>query len=203
MANEHTENRVEGPRLRSDAVANRERVLAAAAIAVRRDGEMVPMAVIAANAGVGVGTLYRHYPSREHLLYALVLRSFDLVVRHARAAASSRESAPTALTRFFEDTINARDELVLPMHGGPVNNDERIVELREQVRDLLQQVLRRGHKEGTIRRDVTAIDIIVAGAMLAQPLPHTSNWDDVARRHSRIYVAGLAATPEQPSPNLD
>jgi AcrR family transcriptional regulator len=183
MADEHTESGVGGRRLRSDAAANRERVLAAAA--------------------VGVGTLYRHYPSREHLLDALVLRSFRLVVRHARAAAGSRESAPTALTGFFEDTISARDELVLPMHGGPVNNSQPIVELREQVRDLLQQILCRGYEEGTIRQDVTATDIIVAGAMLAQPLPHTSNWGDVARRHARIYVAGLAAIADTPSPELD
>jgi len=66
--------------LRSDAVANRERVLAAAAIAVRRDGEKVPMATIADKAGVGIGTLYRHYPSRPALLAALSRRSYGLVL---------------------------------------------------------------------------------------------------------------------------
>ena len=47
-------------RLRSDAAANRDSILAAATIAVRRDGERVPMATIAEEAGVGIGTLYRH-----------------------------------------------------------------------------------------------------------------------------------------------
>ena len=55
-------------RLRSDAAANRERIVAAATIAVRRDGEKVPMATIADEAGVGIGTLYRHYPTRPALL---------------------------------------------------------------------------------------------------------------------------------------
>ncbi len=81
-------------RLRSDAAANRERILAAATIAVRRDGEKVPMATIADDAGVGIGTLYRHYPTRPALLAALTLRSFKLVLQHARAAALSDEPPP-------------------------------------------------------------------------------------------------------------
>ena len=84
-------------RMRSDAAANRERILAAATIAVRRDGEKVPMATIADEAGVGIGTLYRHYPTRPALLAALTIRSFHLVLEHARAAALSDEPAPTAL----------------------------------------------------------------------------------------------------------
>ena len=81
-------------RLRSDAAANRERILAAATIAVRRDGEKVPMATIAEEAGVGIGTVYRHYPTRPALLAALTLRSFHLVLERARTAAQSDEPAP-------------------------------------------------------------------------------------------------------------
>ena len=54
--------------LRSDAAANRDRLLAAATVAVKRDGEKVPMATVAAQAGVGVGTVYGHYPTREALV---------------------------------------------------------------------------------------------------------------------------------------
>ena len=52
-------------RVRSDAQANRERVLAAAVTAVLREGRQVPMGTIAADAGVGIGTLYRRYPNRK------------------------------------------------------------------------------------------------------------------------------------------
>jgi AcrR family transcriptional regulator len=58
----------DGRALRSDALANQERVLAAAVTAVLREGQQVPMAIIAAEAGVGIGTLYRRYPNREALL---------------------------------------------------------------------------------------------------------------------------------------
>jgi AcrR family transcriptional regulator len=184
--------------LRSDAAANRECLLAAAAIAYRRDGERVPMATIAEYAGVGVGTLYRHYPTRQALLAALVTRSFRLVLGHARAAADSDQSAREALAHFFEQTIAARDDLILPLHGGPVIPDEQVAALRTEVRQLLEQVLARGRRDGTIRADVTAGDIIITGAMLAQPLPHAIDWDELAGRQARIYVAGLATTTDAP-----
>jgi AcrR family transcriptional regulator len=194
MSKAPTHARTDARRLRSDAAANRERILAAATIAVRRDGETVPMATIADEAGVGIGTLYRHYPTRPALLAALTLRSFQLVLQHARAAAVSDEPAPAALEQFFERTITARNELILPLHGGPVIHDGRIVALQTEIRNLLEQVLARGRRDGTIRPDATPIDVILTGAMLAQPLPHTADWDQLARRQARIFVAGLAAS---------
>jgi AcrR family transcriptional regulator len=181
-------------RPRSDAAANRERILAAATIAVRRDGERVPMATIADEAGVGIGTLYRHYPTRTDLLAALTLRSFHLVLDHARAAAMSDEPAPAALAQFFERTIAARNEFVLPPHGGPVIHDEKIVALQTEIRNQLEQVLARGRRDRTIRPDATPNDVIITGAMLAQPLPHALDWDQLARRQARLFVAGLAPT---------
>jgi AcrR family transcriptional regulator len=193
MSEAPTRARRDARRLRSDAAANRERILAAAMIAVRRDGERVPMATIADEAGVGVGTLYRHYPTRPALLAALTLRSFNLVLDHARDAALSDEPAPAALAQFFEQTIAARNELILPLHGGPLIHDEKIVALRAEIRNLLGRVLARGRRDRTIRPDATPIDIIITGAMLAQPLPHAADWDQLARRQARIFVAGLAA----------
>lgn len=181
-------------RMRSDAAANRERILAAATIAVSRDGEKVPMATIADEAGVGIGTLYRHYPTRPALLAALTIRSFHLVLEHARAAALSDEPAPAALTQFLEQTIAARDQFVLPLHGGPVIHNKGIVALQNEIRNLLEQILARGRRDRTIRPDITAGDIIMTGAMLAQPLPHAADWDQLARRQARIFVAGLTTT---------
>jgi AcrR family transcriptional regulator len=186
--------------LRSDAAANRERVLSAAAIAIRNEGEKVPMASIADRAGVGIGTLYRHYPTRPALLAAVSLRSYRLVLDHARAAAGSDEPAPTVIAQFFEQTIAARDDLILPLHGGPVSLDEQTLALRAEISDLLEQVLAGGRHDETIRPDVSAIDIIITGAMLAQPLPNAADWDQLARRQAAIYVAGLASTPGTPLP---
>jgi AcrR family transcriptional regulator len=179
--------------LRRDAAANRDRVLAAAAAAIRREGTGVPIATIAADAGVGVGTLYRRYPSREDLLAALTIRSFRLVLDAAQRAAACTESGIDALRCFIEQTIEHGPELVLPMHGGPVPLDEDTVGLRSEVHATIEKVLRRGRQDGTIRADVTAFDIIIFGALLAQPLPHVPDWRSVARRQASIYFDGLAS----------
>jgi AcrR family transcriptional regulator len=186
--------------LRSDAAANRERVLAAAAAAVRRDGERVPMATIADEAGVGIGTVYRHYPTRAALLAALSLRSYDLVLDHARTAADADGPAIDAVARFLEQTIAGRDDLILPLHGGPVSVDARTLALQAEIRNLLEQVLARGRRDGSIRADATATDIIITGAMLAQPLAHVADWDRLAQRQAEIYLAGLAPTRSSPAP---
>jgi AcrR family transcriptional regulator len=172
-------------------------VLAAAAAAIRREGAGVPIATIAADAGVGVGTLYRRYPSRADLLAALTLRSFRLVLDAAQTAADCTDSGIDALRGFIEQTIEHGPELVLPMHGGPIPLDEDTVALRSAVHATIEKVLGRGKQDGTIRADVTPFDIIIFGALLAQPLPHVPDWRSAARRQAKIYCDGLAsnATP--------
>jgi hypothetical protein len=82
-------------------------------------------------------------------------------------------------------------ELVLPLHGGPVPLDPDTVVLRAKVHDTLEAILRHGCQDSTIRPDVAAFDIIVFGALLAQPLPHVPNWKSMARRQAAIYLDGL------------
>jgi AcrR family transcriptional regulator len=153
------------------------------------------MADIAAAAGVGVGTLYRRYPTRAHLLEALSERSYAMVLEHARAAAAARGTPAAALTGFLDRTIRAGDQLVLPLHGGPVDLGEDAVAIRSAISELLERVLERGRSDGTIRADASAVDVILAGALLAQRLPHVRDWERLARRQARIFVDGLAAPP--------
>jgi AcrR family transcriptional regulator len=193
-----SEARAGHPKLRRDAAANRDRVLSAAAIAIRREGVKVPLATIASDAGVGVGTLYRSYPSRDALLSALTHRSFGLVLEAVERALETDEPAIAALGHFLEQTIDHGDQLILPMHGGPVLLDEHTVARRAEVHDAFERLLLRGRDDGTIRADVTAADIVVFGAFLAQPLPHTRGWKRVARRQARIYLDGLGGTTPMP-----
>jgi AcrR family transcriptional regulator len=186
--------------LRRDAAANRDRVLAAAATAVRREGAGVPLATIAADAGVGVGTLYRRYPSRDALLAALTHRSFRLVLDAVHRAADGDGTAIECLRGFIEQTIEHGRDLVLPIHGGPALLDQDTIALRTEVHDTLEQVLHRGRHDGTIRPDVTALDVIVFGALLAQSLPHVPDWKMVARRQAVIYFDGLGGTAARPLP---
>jgi AcrR family transcriptional regulator len=186
--------------MRSDAASNRERVLAAAAEAIAAHGEKVPMAEIAEQAGVGVGTLYRHFPTRERLFAGLTLRSLQGVLARARRAAREHMSAIDALEWFLEETIAQRDTLILPLHGAPLIPDKEILELRREIRRELERVLARGRRDGDVRADVTAEDIIIAGATLAQPLANVADWDTHARRQARVLIAGLGVTGGRPLP---
>ena len=95
-----------------------------AAAEIKARGNHVPMAEIADRAGVGIGTLYRHFPTREHLLSALTTRAFTLALRHARSADERPGPAVDAVGAFFAATIEHRDQLVLPLHGGPSDLDD-------------------------------------------------------------------------------
>jgi AcrR family transcriptional regulator len=184
-------------------MANRDRVLEAAARVVKRAGTGVALAAIAREAGVGIGTLYRHYPSREDLLAALNRRALGLVLEQARKASHTDAPAITCLGIFFEATIAHRDELVvLPLHGGPmpVSLTEEIAALRKGIRSEIEAILQSGQQDETIRGDVTPKDIIVTGALLAQPLRHYPDWVRTARRQAQISLDGLAAPGATPLP---
>lgn len=203
MAEAQTEMRPGARARRSDAVANRDRVLEAAARVVKRAGPGVALATIAREAGVGVGTLYRHYPSRDDLLAALNRRALGLVLEQACKASHTHAPAITCLSIFFEATIAHRDELVvLPLHGGPVpvSLREEIAALRKGIRSEIEAILQRGQQDETIRGDVTPQDIVITGALLAEPLSQDPDWVRTAHRQAQIYLDGLASTGVTPLP---
>ena len=178
---------------RSDAARNREALVRAATAAVHREGLKVPMAIIAADACVGVGTLYRHFPTREDLLNALTHRSFEQVLSNVQAAERDGTTASDALRRFIEAAIAQRNELVLPLHGGlPVTVPETLA-VRDQVHRAVQRIIERGRAEATISQDVTPRDVVIFGAMLAQPRQPDPEWDATCRRLLATYLNGLRA----------
>jgi AcrR family transcriptional regulator len=176
---------------RSDAARNRQSLARAATAAVHREGPRVPMATIAAEAGVGIGTLYRHFPTRKDLLSYLTHESFEQVLVNAQAAENNGTTAADALRHFIEAAISQRNELVLPLHGGPAPTWERTRVVRDQVHEVIQQIIDRGRADGTITRDVTPRDIVVFGAMLAQPRRSDPSWDATCFRLLATYLAGL------------
>ena len=182
---------------RRDALRNRERVLDAATELVRRDGEKVPIAQIAEHAGVGVGTVYRHFPTREDLLGGLVYRSFGLAVDNARAAAAHPGSALEGVRAFLLATLRDRERFVLPLHGGPAIFTPATRERQGQVRTVLRGLIERGQGAEELRADLTPEDLIVAASLLSRPLPGTGDWERLARRQIDLMISGLA--PAGPS----
>jgi len=176
---------------RKDALLNRERVLDAAVELVRSDGEMVPMAQIAERAGVGVGTVYRHFATREELLGALVHRSFGLALANAQAAAAHPGSALEGVRSFFLATLRDRERFVLPLHGGPPVFTPATREIQAEVRVVLRGLIERGQAAGELRADLTPEDLILAASLLSRPLPGTGDWDRLAHRQIDLMIHGL------------
>jgi AcrR family transcriptional regulator len=178
---------------RSDAARNHEILLRAATAAVHREGAHMPMATIAADAGVGIGTLYRHFPTRDDLLNALTHRSFEQVLSNVQAAESNGTTGSDALRRLIEAAITQRNELVMPLHGGPPATAPETLAIRDQVHRVVQRIIERGHNDGTINQDVSPRDVVVFGAMLAQPRQPDPEWDATCRRLLATYLKGLRA----------
>ena len=177
--------------LRSDAAANAERVLAAAIRTGLNEGRHVPLARIAEEAGVGVGTLYRRYPNREALLEALQIRAYGILIGIAEQALATAATGLEAVEQFLVASYAVRDELVLPMHGAPWTADAESARGRRRMRELMTEIVSRGHQDGTIRADVSAWTVVRFGAMLAQPLPSGPIEDDSAAEQRRIFLRGI------------
>jgi AcrR family transcriptional regulator len=148
--------------LRADAVRNRQLLLAAAAAAFAARGADVPLEDIARDAGVGIGTLYRHFPTREDLLDAVMKDWVDLIREAAdRAVASSQPSRELLLTWF--------DELVthICQHAGAAARliaamDNPGSPLRGKWQVLIEanaRVINRLRAEGALRGGADSADI--------------------------------------------
>ena len=148
------------PARRADATANRARIIAAARSAMAASDE-VRLNAIARQAGVGQGTLYRHFPTREHLLAEVYRQDVDELVAAAPALLAEYEPLQ-ALARWFDRVADyARVKRgVLAAVEGSVGQDLS-VRSHGPIGDALTLLLDAGQADGTIRPDVDARDVII------------------------------------------
>jgi AcrR family transcriptional regulator len=177
---------------RKDAAENTERLIAAAARAGLAEGKFVPLEQIAAAAGVGIGTLYRRYPNREALLEAMAVRAYRLILAEAEDALASGVTGHDSISRFLHQTFAHRDELVLPLHGAPMTEGTESAELRARMQQTMGAILERGHRDGSVRLDVSAGTVVRFGAMLAQPMSNVPGWPAAAAEQRAVFLRGIA-----------
>lgn len=182
------------PRLRADAMRNRERILGAARAAFVAAGTDVPLDKIARRAGVGNATLYRHFPDRTSLLYEVVLYMQDRITERCRTLLEAPLDPFDALSRALLASAEERIGALCTVVGvGLDRDDPRLVAGRERVIAAVQRLIDRAHAAGELREDVGPGDLLLAVASLTRPLPGTAchGDDDVARRHLQIFLDGL------------
>lgn len=184
------------PRLRADAVRNRERITRAAREAFVQFGPDVPLDEIARDAGVGNATLYRHFPDRESLVHHVVLSLMDEISERAEAAYDEVPDAFDALRRFVFDAAEQRVGALCPVLTSHVErNDPEILAARKRLEDSATKLMDWARRTGQLRDDVAFGDLIVAITQLARPLPGTgcTEIERFVHRHLHIFLDGLRA----------
>jgi AcrR family transcriptional regulator len=178
---------------RADARRNRGRLLAAAAAAFGdSDGSPVPLESIARDAGVGIGTLYRHFPNREALVEAVYRAELSDVA--AMAEKLLADHPPKVALRRWLDRYAAfvaakrgmAESLRAVVESGAMEPNET----RERIVGAVDLLLRTGAEDGSLRADVRADDVVsnLIGIFLTSASPEQTG------RLLDLLVAGVAAT---------
>jgi AcrR family transcriptional regulator len=187
---------------RSDARRNRTRLLEAAREALASDGVDVPVRDIARRAGVGVGTLYRHFPTREDLVDAVLEDTFDEYVALAEEALGAPDGW-SGFTGFLERALalHARNRGLREVVETRAHGRAHAEAMRRRMAPLLARLVERAQAEGTLRRDLLPQDValIFWGAdrvmELAGPVAPGA-W----RRQLGLLLDGLRSSAATPLP---
>lgn len=183
--------------------ATRARVLEAARSVFASEGLDAPMPDIARAAGVGVGTVYRHFPSKEELVGALVHERLEWFV-HQTDAALERPDAwealvdlvVTAAQRQSEDAVLS-EALELASGCGAVSDQIALAG------DALERLLARAQAQGALRRDVDVTDLRCIFVALRSVLRCPTVDHDAWRRLLAVVLDGLRADAAHPVGELD
>ncbi|TME92423.1 MAG: TetR/AcrR family transcriptional regulator [Chloroflexi bacterium] len=188
--------------LRADAQRNRERLLAAAMQAFAEEGEEVALESVAARAGVGIGTLYRHFPNRDALVVAAYQNEVDELCAAAADLLASvpADEALRAWADRFADYIATKRAMGNALRSAAASDSPLFATTREQILGALRLLLTAGVGDGTLRADVAPSDVIrvINGIWY---LPDGPEWRDSVGRMLDLVIDGLrygvAERPQQ------
>ncbi len=176
------------PHLRADAAGNRARIIAAARTAIADTGE-VKLNAIAKQAGVGQGTLYRHFPTREDLLAEVYREDVGELV--AAAPALLAEHEPLAALAHWFDRVAAYARVKQGVFAAVEAGLSQALAAHSlgPIGEALTLLLDAGKADGTIRPDVDARDVILLIGYLTRLEP--DEWDTRARHLLLLILDGL------------
>jgi AcrR family transcriptional regulator len=149
--------------MRADAMRNRERVLKVAEALFAEHGPALEMDEIARHAGVGVGTIYRHFSTKEALLRALLAGPVSVLTNEALGLADSADPGGALfqfLARVVEQQAAKRHLVEVLARGGFAFAAVDFEAERTAFRAALGRLLARAQRAGAVRRDIAATDLV-------------------------------------------
>jgi AcrR family transcriptional regulator len=183
---------------RADAIRNRERVLEAAKAVFSQGGPEASLEAVARRAGVGIGTLYRHFPTREALYEAVYRREVEQLVELAEHLAA--ETAPVAALRhwlragveFMATKKGMAAALAMAAHG----SSELVAYSLDRLTRALGELLRRGVEAGELRAGIDPEDLLrtLVGMCYAHDRP---GWQAKVLRMVDVFIDGLRRRPDE------
>jgi AcrR family transcriptional regulator len=189
MTTKRTESKDRKPR--TDAQRNRERILEVAKGAFTQSGANASLDDISRQAGVGPGTLYRHFPTREDLIEAVYRTEVEKMAAAERTFAETIPplEALRAWMLLFVDYI-ATKKIIAPALNSMVGGPSKVFEASYgQVWEAIRALVGRAVKSGDIRKDLDPIDLLRALIGIAN-VATSPDWQQSARRLVEILILG-------------
>ncbi len=188
-------------RKRADVRRNEQKLLDAAAAVFVRMGVHAPVREIAAESGLGMGTIYRHFPTRADLVVAVFRHQVDALAAAAHAAQAA--DAPYEVLRRwvhqFADFLVTKHGLAEALHSDRAGFESLHNEFVERLLPVLDQLLKASASAGYTRADVRAYDFMLAIGNLCIGI---ETFPDYQARHMiDLMLAGLAQPAPAPTDN--
>ncbi|TMR91356.1 TetR/AcrR family transcriptional regulator [Nonomuraea basaltis] len=190
--------------LRADARRNRELIIDTARIVLAEQGPGATMDEVARLAGVGAGTLYRHFPDLDNLIQAVLADALERMISLAESARKEETWAFDALSRFVHGCAEHRLDPLFSVADAKAEGTAATPEIDDgpfRLLDALQQMVDAAHHEGALREDVGAGDVMGVVGLLVRGLPTlpADLGGDLRERAVHLVLAGMRAHPA-PSP---
>ena len=178
--------------LRADAQKNRDKLIKAAGLAFFQHGIDTSLEEIAERAGVGIGTLYRHFPTREHLVEVVYRREVEDLCQAAETLAK-KYPPDVALAEWmlrFVDYIAAKRGMADSLKLLVASNSEFFAESSGRIPAALQKLVDAAIATGTIRADIESSDVLHALSGIYSA-PKTPQWRERSKRMVALLMDGL------------
>ena len=184
--------------MRADAVKNRQRILDAAEAIFATEGLSVPIDTVAERAGVGVGTLYRHFPTKEALFEAIVTARLEYLLEMAQGRATAPDPGD-ALFSFlgeFAHQASAKHDLFDALSSAGIDIKSSCAEMMDEMKRSIDLLLQRAVAAKAARSDISTDEMIGLVVGVCQGGGHSGYDDATVQRMVKIVCDGLRPQPE-------